>query len=71
MDAPNPQKKKWSWLTASAAAVLILAVTGIICWKFTADPDAGLPPEEKIRRNFQKAFDPKQSTLARQLIRLK
>lgn len=65
MDTPSPKKKKWIWLTASAAAVLLLAIAGTICWKFTADPDAGLPPEEKVRRNFQKAFDPKQSTLDR------
>ena len=65
MDAPKPKSRKWIWLTASATAVLLLGAAVLVYYRLTADPNAGLPPEEKIRRDFQKAFDPKQSTLDR------
>ena len=65
MDIPKPKSKKWIWLTASAGAVLLLGTAAILYYRFTADPDAGLPPEEKIRRNFQKAFKTEDSTLDR------
>lgn len=65
MDAPKPKSRKWIWLTASAAAVLLLGASALLYYRLTADPDAGLPPEEKIRRNFRNAFDPEEPTLQR------
>ncbi len=66
MNIPKQKNKKWIWLTASAAAVVLLAgTTAVLYYRFTADPDAGLPPEEKIRRDFRNAFDPEESTIKR------
>ncbi len=39
----------------------------VVAWYLHAQAvaEAKLPPEERIRRNFEKAFDPSQSTLSR------
>ena len=53
-------------LIVSAVVLLLLAVVGTAVYRvFFYDPEPDLPPEQKIRRNFRKAFNPEESTLER------
>ena len=55
-------KKKILWITIPLLAVLA-AVAGYFCFRGPSGPP--LPPEEQVKHDFQKAFDPTESTLAR------
>lgn len=59
--------KKKIWIAAGSAALLFLLIAGAAIRHFAAEAaeEAALPPEQRIKRNFDKAFDPDQSTLAR------
>ncbi|MCI5779246.1 MAG: hypothetical protein MR051_05470 [Lentisphaeria bacterium] len=57
-------RKKVTWIVLAGVLVLLAAI-GVFCWVLTRDPEPDLPPEQKIRRNFQRAFDPEESTLER------
>ena len=59
--------KKKIWIVAGSAALLLLLIAGATIRYFAAEAaeEAALPPEQRIKRNFDKAFDPDQSMLAR------
>lgn len=59
--------KKKIWIAAGSAALLLLLIAGATIRYFAAEAaeEAALPPEQRIKRNFDKAFDPDQSMLAR------
>lgn len=65
MEKTAPKTKKYLVISVIAAGVLASAGIGVCYHYFSADPEAGLPPEQKIHRNFRKAFDPNESTLDR------
>lgn len=66
MEKTAPKTKKTIIISVIAAAVLAAAAGGGVCCHYlSSDPEAGLPPEQKIHRNFRKAFDPNESTLDR------
>lgn len=45
------------------SAVLLLAIAAYFCFRSPAEPP--LPPEQQIKHDFRKAFDPEESTLDR------
>lgn len=59
--------RKKLWILAAALLLLLLAAAGAIIWHCAAEAaaEAELTPEQRIRRNFENAFDPDQSTLSR------
>lgn len=59
--------RKKLWIFAAVLFLLVLATLGAVVWYCTAEAaaEAKLPPEERIKRNFDNAFDPTQSTLGR------
>ena len=62
--AASPRKKivRIVW----AGMLVLLAVIGGCCWWIlNRDPEPDLPPEQKIKRNFQRAFNPEETTLER------
>ena len=58
----SSRKKILLWSFCGFAALIVLAG---ICWRFCLDPEPQLTPEQRIRLDFQKAFDPEESTLSR------
>ena len=64
---PSSGRSKWIKAGLYIGIPLVLLIgTGLFLYlRFGADPDAGLSPEQKIHRDFRRAFDPKQSTLQR------
>ena len=67
--------RKKLWISVAVLFLLLLAAAGAIVLYCAAEAaaEAKLPPEERIKRNFDNAFDPTQSTLGRldQLRRLR
>lgn len=59
--------KKKIWLAIGTAAVLLVLAAAAVIRHFAAEAarEAALPPEQRIKRNFDRAFDPDQSMLAR------
>lgn len=55
--------RKKLWISVAVLFLLLLAAAGAIVLYCAAE--AKLPPEERIKRNFDNAFDPTQSTLGR------
>ena len=55
-------RKKTVLIILPSAAVL-LAIAAYFCFRAPAEPP--LPPEQQIRHDFRKAFDPEESTLDR------
>ncbi|MBQ9338134.1 MAG: hypothetical protein IJS14_12650 [Lentisphaeria bacterium] len=60
--AKPSRKKILLWSSCGLAAAILLI--GVCRW-FTFEPEPQLSPEERIARDFQKAFDPEESTLSR------
>lgn len=63
---PGPVKpaRKKILLRSCFGLVSVIALVGAYCY-FFVEPEPELPPEQRIRRDFQKAFDPEESTLSR------
>ena len=59
---PLLRRKVLLWPLAGVLTAGILI--GAYCF-FTAEPEPELSPEQRIRRDFQQAFDPEESTLSR------
>lgn len=59
--------RKKLWISVAVLFLLLLAAAGAIVLDCAAEAaaEAKLPPEERIKRNFDNAFDPTQSTLGR------
>ena len=59
--------RKKLWISVAVLFLLLLAAAGAIVLYCAAEAaaEAKLPPEERIKRNFDNAFDPTQSTLGR------
>ena len=64
---PSSGKTKWrkAGVLIGSSLVLLFAIALFLYLRHGVDPDAGLAPEQRIRRDFQRSFDPKQSTLSR------
>ena len=62
--AQSSRKKIQTGLLAGSGFLLICVFIGAY-WYFNFEPEPELTPEQRIHRDFQKAFDPKESTLSR------
>lgn len=61
----NFSRRKKVLISAGILFLLLLIAGAVWFYGFRADQESDLPPEQRIRQNFRKAFNPEESTLER------